>query len=308
MLKTLPQFKDHIIVRTRDSAILATCDIVVDVGAVYDPSTRRFDHHQASFHHTLNTLLNMDFHTRLSSAGLIYVHYGHEVIANLLKIVEEPRTHPAISILYTKLYKCFVESVDAIDNGVMQYDGVPRYQHASTLASQVGNLNPAWNDQISKPDEQFVKAMEVVGHEFTSRSNYLFNSWLPAREIVVRSLEKRGEVHPSGRIFALEQGGVPWKDHFFTLEKEQGLEGEQICLVIYEDTDKSWRVQSIPISEDSGFNNRIPIAWKGLRDIELEKTSGIEGAIFVHVTGFIGGAKTREGALKLADATLQAQQ
>ena len=65
----------------------------------------------------MNTLTNMDFHTRLSSAGLIYVHYGHEVIANLLKIVNEPRSDPTISIIYTKLYKCFVESVDAIDNG-----------------------------------------------------------------------------------------------------------------------------------------------------------------------------------------------
>lgn len=38
MLKQLPEFKNACIVRTRDEEILTTCDIVVDVGAVYDPS------------------------------------------------------------------------------------------------------------------------------------------------------------------------------------------------------------------------------------------------------------------------------
>ena len=34
------------ILRTRDASVLNTCDIVVDVGAVFDPEKKRFDHHQ----------------------------------------------------------------------------------------------------------------------------------------------------------------------------------------------------------------------------------------------------------------------
>lgn len=45
-LKQLPRYKDAEIVRTRDSSKLGQCDIVVDVGGVYDPKTFRFDHHQ----------------------------------------------------------------------------------------------------------------------------------------------------------------------------------------------------------------------------------------------------------------------
>lgn len=33
-------------IRTRDPAVLDTCDVVVDVGGVYDPAKNRFDHHQ----------------------------------------------------------------------------------------------------------------------------------------------------------------------------------------------------------------------------------------------------------------------
>jgi len=47
---------------------LGTCDIVVDVGAVYDENLKRFDHHQRGF----EGIFGHGFQTKLSSAGLIY--------------------------------------------------------------------------------------------------------------------------------------------------------------------------------------------------------------------------------------------
>lgn len=56
------------IVRSRDSKILDECDIVVDVGGVYDAEKQRYDHHQRSFQGEFG----YGFTTKLSSAGLIY--------------------------------------------------------------------------------------------------------------------------------------------------------------------------------------------------------------------------------------------
>jgi Uncharacterised protein family (UPF0160) len=81
MLKTLPQWRDAAIVRTRDPEQLAKCDIVVDVGGTYDPATRRLDHHQKTF---TDTMAELGFNTRLSSAGLVYRHYGLEFIKEVL--------------------------------------------------------------------------------------------------------------------------------------------------------------------------------------------------------------------------------
>ena len=41
MLKQLPEYKEAEIVRTRDQALLDECDIVVDVGGIFDPKTHR---------------------------------------------------------------------------------------------------------------------------------------------------------------------------------------------------------------------------------------------------------------------------
>lgn len=46
--------------------------------------------------------------------------------------------------------------------------------------------------------------------------------------------------------------------------------------------------------------------WRGIRDEELQKISGIDGTIFCHSTGFIGGNKTRKGALEMAVKSLKA--
>lgn len=48
LLRRTDEFKDAVLVRTRDPAKLAECDIIVDVGGVYDPATHRYDHHQVN--------------------------------------------------------------------------------------------------------------------------------------------------------------------------------------------------------------------------------------------------------------------
>jgi uncharacterized UPF0160 family protein len=59
--------------------LLATCHTVVDVGAIYDPNLLRFDHHQREFDGVLE-----GYSTKLSSAGLIYRHFGKEIIRSIL--------------------------------------------------------------------------------------------------------------------------------------------------------------------------------------------------------------------------------
>lgn len=55
---------------------------MVDVGGVYDPKTNRFDHHQRSFTDTFDEKHKT---TRLSSAGLIYKHFGKRAITEIVK-------------------------------------------------------------------------------------------------------------------------------------------------------------------------------------------------------------------------------
>lgn len=70
-----------------------------------------------------------------------------------------------------------------------------------------------------------------------------------------------------------------------------------IKYVLYQDSSSKWRIQAVPVSSSS-FQSRLalPEQWRGLRDGVLSEKAGVEGCIFIHASGFIGGANTYEGA------------
>ena len=88
----------------------------------------------------------------------------------------------------------------------------------------------------------------------------------------------------------------------FELEAELNVteDVEPFYVVYADETAGAWRVQAVPTSPDS-FESRkaLPEAWRGLRDEKLSEVSGIDGGIFVHASGFIGGTSCRFASTSL---------
>ena len=61
--------------------------------------------------------------TKLSSAGLVYLYYGHQVLAQILELKKDDAL---TDIVFDLVYENLIEEVDGVDNGVNQYDGEPR--------------------------------------------------------------------------------------------------------------------------------------------------------------------------------------
>ncbi|KAL0725033.1 hypothetical protein Bca4012_039632 [Brassica carinata] len=238
MIRLSHKFSGADIVRTRDPKILGELDAVLDVGGVYDPDHDRYDHHQKGF----QEVFGHGFNTKLSSAGLVYKHFGKEIIAKELNVDQD---HPDVLRLFLAVYKSFMEAIDAVDNGINRYDTdqPPKYVNNTHLSSRVGRLNLDWIDpdqSQEKENEAFQLAMALAGKEF--------------------------------------------------LEDERA---------------KQWRVQAVAVAPDR-FENRkaLPEQWRGLRDEELSKAAEIPGCVFVHMSGFIGGNQSYDGALSMARTAL----
>jgi len=311
MLRLLPTYHSSELIRTRDPTLLQTCHTVVDVGGEYEPSTNRYDHHQRTFN---TTFPNRP--TKLSSAGLVYLHFGKAIIAQHLNVSEDAAE---VTIIWEKVYESFIEALDAHDNGISAYD--PKAIAAAelkknfsdggfTLGAMVGRLNPNWNDPTPSDlveaqkveDEKFLVASTRIGEEFSRDLDYYTKAWLPARAIVHNAYATRLEHDKSGRILVFEGQSVPWKDHLYTLEEKEGG-GAKVLYVLYPEKptlDAKWRIQAVPVSKDS-FESRKPLpeAWRGFRDEKLDEITGVDGGVFVHAAGFIGGNKNFDGAKKM---------
>lgn len=317
LLRLLPNYQTSKLLRTRDPELLSTCHTVVDVGGEYSPQTNRYDHHQRTFNTTFPSRS-----TKLSSAGLIYLHFGKEIIAHRTRLTTESET---VTLLWKKLYTDFVEALDADDNGINVYDSAETknlkkrfHDGGVSLGSLVGDLNNSYSDddEDSSPsapktanqiqaaeDARFLTASNLMGQIFLRKMAYYHRSWLPARIKVADAYSRLAFLTPPWNQILILNHSLTWKDHLATIESSQ-LSQPPVLYVLWAESkapDAAWRLQAVPVSSET-FESRKPLPerWRGLRDDGLSEVVGLDGCIFVHASGFIGGNKTRQGALEMA--------
>ena len=327
MLKTLDRFKDHDIVRTRDPEKLAKAEIVVDVGGELDVDRLRLDHHQRTFNQTIKDyhpnlrVTNPQKPSRLSSSGLVYAIFGKDCITKQLNLgrtyedlKDKDDARKMVDQIFEKAYLEFFEEIDAIDNGVDIASGeqvVYNYHINSGISSRVGRHNP--HDMNATPEVRlanFKKAMEMVGAEIEEGIKFLGEIWWPKRQEFRQYVLKRHEFDQSGQIVHIDSDHlVSWKSALYELEEELGIVGE-IKFIVFTDVNATtrWRATAVPV-ELKSFQSRVPFKeeWRGKRDEELQKASGVSDATFVHMSGFTGGALSLDGIKSLVRQTLGLQ-
>ena len=141
------------IVRSRDKEIFETSDILVDVGMKYDPETLRFDHHQEDFFETWDPTSKIP----LSSVGLVWRHYGLDIVQNyLLGNTEYESNETHLKNLHDLIYQKILLEVDAYDNGIKLNT------ENFNISSLVNSLNGDVSDSKSQ-NLNFEKAMRMIG-------------------------------------------------------------------------------------------------------------------------------------------------
>lgn len=170
------------IVRTRDPEQLDECEFVCDVGGVYDPEKKRFDHHQ------------LEYTGELSSAGMIWQYLRDQ--------------HLIDSSLYSHINHGIIRGIDAHDNGkVVQEEGVCTFSHV------VANYVPiAYGADEKEQDRAFFKALDfVVGHfqRVLGRYNYI----LSCKDKVAVAMA------PNEQVLIFSEA-MPWQENFFELGGE----------------------------------------------------------------------------------------
>jgi uncharacterized UPF0160 family protein len=310
LLKLLPEYKDASILRTRDETKLGECEIVVDVGGIYDPETKRFDHHQRTFVESMSTLdPKKPWTTRLSSAGLVYAHFGKQILS---QVFNKPSDHRLVQDLFDSVYENLLEEIDANDNGIPVVVGEPNFYFSTTLGLKVRNIQPAWNSNSdgSELDGLFQDAMKLVGEEFSSSADFLSKSLLSAAEEVPKGLTSRFDVHESGEIVEMDElvtTARTWKYHLKDAEAKHEAEKSVKFVLGTDSVTSAWSLSAIPVELPHGSELRLtfPEEWRGKYGDELVELTGNETAIFVGFRGESALCRTREGAISLAAECLR---
>ena len=286
MLHQTEKFKNAQVIRTRDQSIIDQCDVACDVGTVYDPEKYRFDHHQLGFNEKYPGK-----EIPLSSCGLVYLHFGQEIIEHFAEKYNVELTEDSMKLVKDILYDNLIMEVDAIDNGVSMCPGMDSaFSFSTDISSRVDRLNSL----KLEGNEAFEKAVDLVGKEFERVISIILTDTLPAYNILKVAYEKRFEIDPRGIILEINENFDPR----FILQYVEKEDEPEVLFFIQTKEEGKWRVKAFSVN--STFTPRCLLPYGGSFNDELTEKSGIPGGIFCHKNGFLAVFKERESVIKFA--------
>ena len=243
------------VIRTRDKKLFATGDIVIDVGGIFDPEKRRFDHHQESYKGTL------------SSAGMV-----------LNWLEEIGKISPSDG---QRLRDEMFDYIDAIDIGAYNRpEGVPT----------IGGFVDAFNNLADTEEERlemFKKASDVMVQVLKG----ILAGYAQDTAAYATVKAEMDEAKSEGRRALFFDEYVSWKNAYFAL----GGETHPTEFVIFPGSDHNWKVVAIPPRlGDFAQKVSLPESWAGLVDEALSDVIGVQGAVFCHKSRFLAVFRTRE--------------
>lgn len=170
------------IVRTRDPKKISSCEYVCDVGGIYNPELKRFDHHQVGYK------------GELSSAGMIWLYLKNR------EFVDE-RT-------YNYFNRALILGIDAVDNGKSVAE-----EGTCTFSQVIANfVPPQYNAAPTVLNQAFFDAINFVyGHLQRLRTRYEYI--LSCREKVIASMKTKEK-------YLYFEEAMPWMECFFEMGGE----------------------------------------------------------------------------------------
>jgi uncharacterized UPF0160 family protein len=266
---------DHTLVRTRDPAVITAADHVWDVGAHYDSAAGRFDHHQRG------APRRDDDGTPLSAAGLVWRVHGEAAVRVLLAGCGTDLAPIVAAAIDDEV----VRRIDQIDNGVAYPEDT------LGLSSLVEDCNLPWNlpqaAAQEAEDAAFLRAAALVA-DVLQRRVAAVRARLAAEAVVTAAHATSADP----RILELDRK-LPWQGAVFA-------HGLPVLYAVYPVPSGTYMVDAMP-PEPGSYAQRLPLpaAWAGLREAALAEVSGVPDAVFVHPQRFIGGARSRAGAMAM---------
>jgi uncharacterized UPF0160 family protein len=275
MLKRI--YPNNIVIRTRDITILNTCDIVYDVGYVFDPSKNRFDHHQSTFNETFSPQHNY----KLSSAGLIFKYFSEELLATY-----GYKKNKNYDFIRNKIYEEYILGVDAHDNG---YETNTNYR-LRDLASVVHQFNRYENEDL-----EFNEAVEYIKIDFNNYMESLLKAWLKEYEFAEDAVLRCDSDIIVSTVYISPM----------SVKIHADKQGKVINFLIRQE-DTGFRIYGIPVEANS-FKCKIYLKkeWRGLSGDQLREVCSIKTSNFVHASGFTGGAVFLEDAIEMCRKSIE---
>lgn len=264
------------LLRTRNEAVFASAtdaDIIFDVGMIYDPSARRYDHH-------MKDKPTRDGLHPYSAVGMVWKAHGLDYLRKSVDADDD-----TLARVWSYIDRTLIFPIDCADNGFRPADG-PLDSGPLSLPLQIENFNPVFDETSPDYDADFRRAAVFASTILENKIAHTA-AFYRYRQVVEQAVETATDP----RILVLDEAG-PWERHLVEMGVSDAL------YAIYPSHDGGWSSSAVKVDPDSDtYENRkdFPVAWAGLRDEALAQATGVPDAVFCHAALFFCVARSLGG-------------
>lgn len=252
---------------------------------VYDVGGGKFDHHSVKDSVYKVRKNGIPY----AAAGLIWRAFGNELIQNT----------PDDKAVWFQVERKLIRGIDAVDNGTLPCIDYPT--SAMSISNVISNFNPVWDDDITSYDEAFLEALSFAGKIFDKIFNRAISK-VRAKVLVEENIERT-----DGEIMIMECF-LPWVKHLLFSENPKA---EKIKFVIHKSQREGFEWHTVPKGNTRELRNiprvAVPEEWRGMREKNLQKVTGIPTAIFCHLSGMTGSAETLNDTIDMVKLAIASE-
>ncbi len=291
-------YPNNQLIRTRDPTLIATANLTIDVGGVYDANQGRYDHHQLDFTDTFNDQSQI----KLSSAGLIWKHYGRQLIQTYCQ-QSKIDVYNLESTYYDLYWQIFAE-IDAHDNGQRQYTDNfydllknktirNHYPTNLNLISTITKLNTSDTANHTAQMTAFKKASDVVWTLFDIHLTHYFVVQNELTTDIATIANAYSQSQPTDRYLVVRTDCNNWRKGI-QLYEDTHLDRLPILFLIYPNSNATWNIRTLSDQQFKSRQDLLPLS-------QLQKLVTCPDEItFIHTKLFIGASLTLETAIEMA--------
>lgn len=291
------------IIRSRVSEELEKADIIFDVSGKNDD--KHFDHHSPEFNEARPNGI------RFATAGLMWYKFGHEFLNKLAGEHHLKLDSDIVQKAFERIDREIMYMVDLNDNGQLDEYVAGMVKAKSPSEQAVADtLNEFYQYDPSIP---YIVATQNLSNTSAEEQYKAFiHTVNMLRQIMVgacttalhteNDISKVLECYQGGKMLVMYEI-LPWSQA--VLDNTELF--KDCLLAVYPDRKRGWRIQSLPVSRANRFKNKIyaPVNWRGLDDKKLDEQTGLKHTIFVHRSGFTGGAMEFETTIEMAEKWIE---
>lgn len=261
------------IIRTRDAATIKNGDFVFDVGGDYVAAQNRFDHHQkGGAGERANGI-------PYAAVGLVWRSYGTILCDGNQEIADHIDSQ-------------LIQPIDANDNGIELSDPRRPDLRPVFLQDVLYAFRATWKEDPEIYNTAFLELVSFAMH--------IIKRYIATTKDYIEGVKKVKEIYEK-----TEDKRVIILDGPYPCEEYLANQVEPLFVVAPRSENNTWKVNTVRVKPMTFVDRKkLPSAWAGLRDQELEHRTGVSGAVFCHNAGFLIVAQTKEAAVLLAQKAL----